>query len=73
MQGLDCILGMGDSKTALGWMRRSNFREEKDEAGDWKAKQQVARKLAQLSLSSNTMQYCQWFPGKQNMVADSIS
>ena len=76
---MDCILCMGDSTTAMGWMRRSNFRESDDDGkdeesqGEWLVKQQVARKLASLTLDSNTMLYQQWFKGEENVVADSLS
>ena len=40
---------------------------------EWKAKQQVAQHLAMLNLSLKTMLYRQWFPGKENVVADSLS
>ena len=76
---LDCILCMGDSTTAMGWMRRSNFKESDNANGDpesseeWLVKQQIARKLAQLTLDSNTVLYQQWFKGSENVVADSLS
>ena len=55
---LNCILCMGDSMTAMGWMRRSNFKESDNANGDpesseeWLVKQQIARKIAQLTLDS---------------------
>ena len=69
----DCILAMGDSTTALGWLRRSNFRDKDENTDDWKAKQMVARKLGELTLESNIVLYKQWFRGKDNVVADSLS
>ena len=69
----DCLLGIGDSTTALDWMRRSNFREKDETDIDWKVKQQVSRKLAELILQSNTVLYKQWFRGEDNVVADSLS
>ena len=48
IQPKDCILALGDNTSAMGWLRRSNFREtkNKDEESelDWFAKQQVSRK-----------------------------
>ena len=76
---LDCILCMGDSTTAMGWMRRSNFRESDDTKDDpessdeWLVKQEIARKLAKLTLDSDTVLYQQWFRGSENVVADSLS
>lgn len=73
----DCLLSMGDSTSALGWMRRSNFRAtegtEAEKNEDWIAKEKVSRKLAQLVLDSNTVLYSQWFAGAHNIIADSLS
>lgn len=69
----DCVLCMGDSTTAMGWMRRSNFREEDESNMDWLVKQKIARKLADLVLESGIVLYRQWFRGKDNIVADSLS
>ena len=48
IQPEDCILALGDNTSAMGWLRRSNFRETKNEDEeselDWFAKQQVSRK-----------------------------
>ena len=70
---LDCVLAMGDSTTALGWMRRSNFRALDEENQDWIAKQKLARKLGTLSLEAEISLYKQWFKGEDNVVADSLS
>ena len=70
---LDCMLAMGDSTTALGWMRRANFRERDENSTDWLAKQMVARKLGEIVLSADVLLYKQWFKGKHNVVADSLS
>jgi hypothetical protein len=69
----DCLLGMGDSTSAMGWLRRSNFKEKDEDDRDWLAKQRVARKLANLILDSQTVVYKQWFRGEDNVVADSLS
>jgi hypothetical protein len=54
----DCIiLAMGDNMSAMGWMKRSNFREHDESSCDWFLKQQVARKLADLILTSKTVLY----------------
>jgi hypothetical protein len=70
----DCILAMGDNTTAMGWLRRSNFRETDEDGNDWKVKQQVARKVATLVLDVfKAMLYTQWFAGEHNICADSLS
>jgi hypothetical protein len=74
----DFILAIGDSTTAAGWLRRSNFREslektEMETPNDWFVKQQVARKLATLILDCEGVLYSQWFKGKDNVVKDSLS
>ena len=69
----DCILAMGDNTSAMGWMKRSNFREHDESSCDWFVKQQVARKLADLILTSKTVLYTQWFKGESNVGTDSLS
>ena len=73
----DCILACGDNTSAMGWLRRSNFREsfEDDEESnlDWLAKQMVARKLANLIIDSKAVLYSQWFCGEANVGSDSLS
>ena len=69
----DCFLGMGDRTSAMGWLCRSNFWERDESDKDWLAKQKLARKLAHLILDSETLLYKQWFRGKDNVVADSLS
>ena len=64
---------MGDSTTAMGWLKRSNFKEKDEDDNEWLVKQQVARKLANLVLESDTMLYQQWFKGEFNTVSDSLS
>ena len=73
IQELDCILAMGDNSASMGWLRRTNFRENEESDTEWSAKQQVARKLASLVLDSNSCLYRQWFKGTDNLVADSLS
>ena len=69
----DCLLAMGDSTTAMGWLRRTKFREKEEDDNEWLVKQEVGRTLATLVLSSNTTLYKQWFAGSSNIVADSLS
>ena len=70
---LDCILLSGDSTTTMGWLQKTNFREEDEDDTDWIAKQAVARKLASIILDLESVLYCQWFCRNQNIVADSLS
>ena len=72
MQPLDCPLGMGDKNDSMGWLRRSNFRENDEHDSEWLANQKLARKLAELVLYSNTTVCRQWFRGADNIVAYSI-
>ena len=69
----DCILCMGDNTSAMGWLRRSNFREKDEDDNEWEVKQEVARKMASLVLKSDAVLYTQWFAGKENDAADSLS
>ena len=68
-----CLLSMGDSTTATGWMRKSNFQPEGESDTDTTAKLQVARLLARISLKHKACLYSQWFPGKDNALVDSLS
>ena len=63
MQPLDCPLGMGDKTASMGWLRRSNFRENDEHDSEWLANQKLARKLAELVLYSNTTVCRQWLEG----------
>ena len=70
---LDCILGMGDNTASMGWLCRSNFRENDESDVEWIAKQKMARKLASLILEKDAVLYRQWFRGHDNVVVDSLS
>jgi hypothetical protein len=69
----DCLLGMGDSTAAMGWLRRSNFRQKFETDTEWLVKQDIARKVAELVLQADAVLYRQWFKGEDNVVADSLS
>ena len=64
---------MGDNTSAMGWLRRSNFRQKNEHDKSWLVKQNIGRHLARLVLSANVMLYHQWLKGKHNQVADSLS
>ena len=68
----DCALSMTDSTTSAGWMRKSNFREE-DDPLQAAARIEVARSHARRYMNQEIRDYSQWFPGKDNEVADSLS
>jgi hypothetical protein len=70
---LSCILCMTDNTSSAGWLRRSNFKEQEDNVEMQKAKEHCARTFAKLCIDSKIKIYSQWFPGKQNVIADSLS
>ena len=69
----DCILVIGDSTTAMGWLYKSRYREQGETAKRHAIRLKIARKLAELIIDYNLTLYSQWFPGKHNIIADSIS
>jgi len=64
-----CILSQTDSSSAMGWLRKSNFADRTDEQVQFS----TARKLADILLTTETCLYSQWFPGEENLIADSLS
>lgn len=68
----DCALSMTDSTTSEGWLRKTNFKEDDDpvQAG---VRIQVAREHATRYMRHWIRDYSQWFPGKENNVADALS
>jgi hypothetical protein len=62
-----CILVGGDSTTATGWLRRSNFTNNEP------VQLRTARHLARLLIQADCCLYSQWFPGLDNIVPDSLS
>ena len=69
----DCVLSIGDNTSAMGWLRRSNFRQKDDTDTTWLVKQQLGRHLAELVLKADICLYQQWLKGSDNLVADSLS
>ena len=69
----DCVLSIGDNTSAMGWLRRSNFRQKEDTDTSWFVKQQLGRHLAELVLNADICLYQQWLKGSDNLVADSLS
>ena len=67
---LSCVLY---STTAEGWLRKSNFVSHGEKDADVAVKLATARKLADMLIETNTMLHSQWFQGKRNPEADSLS
>jgi len=65
----DCILSQSDSTSASGWLRKSIFSGDEDSI----IQMTTARHLASFILQSKSCLYSQWFPGRENSVADSLS
>ena len=72
----DCALSMTDSSTSAGWLRKTNFREIIGNDADLIQSQvhmETARHHATIFLEAGIKEYSQWFPGKENNVADALS
>jgi hypothetical protein len=63
----DIFLVQGDSISAAGWMRKSNF----DDNSPLQLK--VARAIARLLLKTKSALHSLWFAGIENIVADCLS
>ena len=78
---LSCVLAHTDSTTADHWLHRSNFREfykdgeeqQRETVAQISSKRNAARKFASLIMDSSVVLFSQWFPGKLNVEADSLS
>jgi hypothetical protein len=62
-----CFLSQTDSTSAAGWLRKSNFDDRDPLHLD------IAQETAELIMSHDSCLYSQWFHGKLNEVADSLS
>ena len=69
----DCVLSMTDSTTAEGWMHKTNFREVDDDQVQVDVRIEAARKFATIFTEHGIKSYSQWFPGRENIVADALS
>jgi hypothetical protein len=73
LQPGDCALLMTDSTTSAGWLKKTIFLEK----GSDPIKDTIRLKIAQQHSSHftnhNIKEYSQWFPGKKNNVANSLS
>jgi hypothetical protein len=68
-----CVLAFGDNTSAIGWIRKSKYREECDNEHSMIAKLRIARTLASLSIDHEFRIFSQWFPGERNQIADFLS
>ena len=73
LKPIDCVLIMGDSTTAMGWLHRTRIQQPDVSEKDYVARTKIARKAAELVWNKKVCLYSQWFPGKENVVADSLS
>ena len=72
----DCALSMTDSSTSAGWLHKTNFREFTGVDADpvqASIRIEIARHHATLFLNAGIKEYSQWFPGRENNVADALS
>jgi hypothetical protein len=63
-----CMLAQGDSTSATGWLRKSNFSEH-----NHPLQLEAARHLATLLLIHGVTLYSQWFAGNKNGLSDVLS
>ena len=72
----DCALSMTDSSTSAGWLRKTNFREYtrvNAEPVQAAVRIETAHHHATLFLNNGIKEYSQWFPCRENNVADALS
>ena len=70
---MSCVVSMTDSTTSAGWLRKSNFNDDGDTDKHMLGKFQTARSHALRMLKYDIKEYSQWFRGKHNIIADSLS
>jgi hypothetical protein len=63
----DVLLRQGDSSSATGWLAKSSFGDE------CPLQLAIARSMASYLTERSIAHYSQWFPGKENSVADVLS
>jgi hypothetical protein len=66
---------MTDSTTLAGWLRKTNFREHTGDDPDpvqARVRIKLAHHHAVLLLGAGIKEYSQWFPGRENNVADAL-
>ena len=65
----DCFLSLGDNTSSLGWLRKSNFAADTEQASH----SALARNFATTMADHGVCHFSQWFPGKENDAADILS
>ncbi len=73
LQSGNRTLLMTDSSTAEGWIRKTNFRVRDKDQIQMDRRIKVAQKFAMDFTKLGIKSYSQWFPGKENIVADALS
>jgi hypothetical protein len=74
MPPFSCILAMGDSTKAAGWLQKSNFKYSDSESTEMtNTKLKLSRDHALRFMNHKCSDYSQWFKGKHNGLADSLS
>jgi hypothetical protein len=69
----NCALSMTDSTTSAGWLKKTNFLEIGSDPIEETIRLKIARQHASHFTNHNIKEYSQWFPGKSNNIADSLS
>ena len=69
----DCTLSMTNSTTAEGWMKKFNFVKPNNDPIQATACVDAARKYASIFMNADVIGYSQWFSGKSNNVAETLS
>jgi hypothetical protein len=64
-----CILSKTDSTSTAGWLKKSNFSKDENEAVQFT----TSHKLASIKLDAESCLFSQWFPGEENGVSDACS
>jgi hypothetical protein len=69
----DCALSMMDSMTSEGWLRKTNSSKLGDNLIKATVQLEVARMHTKSYMALGIWDYSQWFPGNDNIVADTLS
>ncbi len=64
---------MTDSTTSKGWLHKTNFSEINEYPDQATVRLQVAQMHAMHYITLGIKEYSQWFPGKANVIANSLS
>jgi hypothetical protein len=64
---------MMDSTVSAGWLKQPNFSEADKDPIEATIRLKIAQKHASLFIHHNIKEYSQWFPEKENNVANALS